>query len=184
MLIYHVFFFGVYKLQSYDLASLNNSDINWGFMDLYFAYGSNMNVEQMERRCPGASLKKPGYLLNWRYFINRNGYAGIERRMGSIVFGGIWELKDFHWVSLDQYEAVDQGFYQKVKLTVSAGNIYRSKEVEASLYLSNNYEYGKPSSAYQEIVMQGGHDLKLNKDYLKVLEKWGEGPPVEFGHEN
>ena len=38
---------------------------------------------------------------------------GIERRMGSVVFGGIWELQDFHWVSLDQYEAVDQGFLSK-----------------------------------------------------------------------
>jgi gamma-glutamylcyclotransferase (GGCT)/AIG2-like uncharacterized protein YtfP len=149
-----------------------------GLMDLYFAYGSNMNIEQMKRRCPGASLKEPGYILNWRYFINGNGYAGIERQEGSVVFGGIWELQDFHWVSLDQYEAVDQGFYQKVKITVSAGDLDRSKEVHASLYLSNNYEYGKPSSAYQEIVMQGGHDLKLKKDYLQFLEKWGKGPPV------
>ena len=149
-----------------------------GLMDLYFAYGSNMNIEQMKRRCPGASLKEQGYILNWRYFINGNGYAGIERWEGSIVFGGIWELQDFHWVSLDQYEAVDQGFYQKVKVKVSAGDLVRSKEVDASLYLSNNYEYGKPSSAYQKIVMQGGHDLKLKKDYLQFLEKWGEGPPV------
>ena len=65
-----------------------------------------------------------------------------------------------------------------MKITVSAGNLDRSKEVDASLYLSNNYEYGKPSSAYQEIVMQGGHDLKLKKDYLQFLEKWGKGPPV------
>ena len=89
-----------------------------GLMDLYFAYGSNMNIEQMKLRCPGASLKGQGYILNWRYFINGNGYAGIEQRKG------------------------------------------------------------KPSSAYQEIVMQGGHDLKLKKDYLQFLEKWGKGPPV------
>ncbi len=94
------------------------------------------------------------------------------------MFGGIWELQDFHWVSLDQYEAVDQGFYQKVKVKVSAGDLVRSKEVDANLYLSNNYEYGKPSLAYQKIVMQGGHDLKLKKDYLQFLEKWEKGPPA------
>ena len=123
-------------------------------------------------------MKEKGFILNWRYFINGNGYAGIERCEGSIVFGGIWELQDFHWVSLDQYEAVDQGFYQRVKVTVSAGDLIRSEEVNASLYLSNNYEYGKPSSAYQKIVMQGGYDLKLKKDYLQFLENWEKGPPA------
>ena len=50
--------------------------------DPYFAYGSNMNLAQMASRCPGAKLGEQVYLPDWRYFINGNGYAGIEEFSG------------------------------------------------------------------------------------------------------
>ena len=33
---------------------------------MYIAYGSNMDLEQMQRRCPEAELLGTGRLENWR----------------------------------------------------------------------------------------------------------------------
>jgi hypothetical protein len=46
---------------------------------LYFAYGSNMNFNQMQIRCPGSIFLSPAYLKDWLYFINGDSYAGIKQ---------------------------------------------------------------------------------------------------------
>ena len=35
----------------------------------YIAYGSNMNLEQMEYRCPGATVTGKGWLQDHRLFF-------------------------------------------------------------------------------------------------------------------
>jgi gamma-glutamylcyclotransferase len=35
-------------------------------MSLYFAYGSNLDVEQMKRRCPESKVLVPGCLRGYR----------------------------------------------------------------------------------------------------------------------
>jgi gamma-glutamylcyclotransferase (GGCT)/AIG2-like uncharacterized protein YtfP len=143
-------------------------------MDLYFAYGSNMNFKQMAYRCPGARILCKAFLPDWKYFINGNGYAGVEQSKGDVVYGGLWELQPAHWKELDLYEAVDQGFYKKVKVRVFIETESRTKESLVYLYLSNNYEYGTPSEEYQSIVLQGARDLDLMPGYLQALAKWGD----------
>ena len=62
--------------------------------DSYFAYGSNMNLAQMASVVP-AKLGEQVHLPDWRYFINGNGYAGIE---SSGAGGGcLWSLLPQHW---------------------------------------------------------------------------------------
>ena len=144
----------------------------------YFAYGSNMNLDQMASRCPGAKLDVVAKLSNWRYFINGNGYAGIEEFPGSEVWGCLWKLNFSHWEALDQYEGVDGGYYEKKILKV--GRESGNEEIDAWVYLSNNYDYGIPSSAYQEIVIRGAKDVSLCKSYIPILEDWGEGVPSSY----
>jgi gamma-glutamylcyclotransferase (GGCT)/AIG2-like uncharacterized protein YtfP len=144
-------------------------------MDLYFAYGSNMNFKQMALRCPGAKLGGKAYLPGWSYFINENGYAGIEQRAGAKVLGGLWHLKPKNWEELDRYEDIDQGFYEKVRIAVISENNSALQELEVWVYLSCNYKYGTPSAEYHEIVMEGARDLELSTDYVKTLEKWADG---------
>lgn len=50
-------------------------------MNLYVAYGSNLNIMQMSYRCPGATVAFTGFLLNWKlvYKGSRTGsYATIK----------------------------------------------------------------------------------------------------------
>ena len=146
-------------------------------MDIpYFAYGSNMNLEQMARRCPGAQLGSRARLSGWRYFINGNGYAGIEEFPGSEVWGCLWSLNSRHWEALDEYEGVDGGYYEKkiLKVERASGN----EEIDAWDYLSNDYDYGIPSSEYQAIVIRGANDVNISKNYIPVLEDWAHGAPT------
>ena len=146
--------------------------------DLYFAYGSNMNLAQMARRCPGAQLGIQAELPGWRYFINGNGYAGIEKFSGGLVRGSLWSLLPQHWEALDQYEGVAGGYYEKKKMDVLSSR--NGKQLPVWVYLSNDYNYGTPSSSYQEIVVQGARDVNLPESYLPVLEAWADGPPPSF----
>ena len=42
---------------------------------LYFAYGSNINLEQMEHRCPDAQLVGPVTLQNYELQFRGSGFA-------------------------------------------------------------------------------------------------------------
>ena len=69
----------------------------------YFAYGSNLNFEQMAYRCPEATLvgtaKLDGYELAFR-----RGYLTVLPKEGASVEGLIWSVTDHDESQLDCYE--------------------------------------------------------------------------------
>lgn len=142
---------------------------------LYFAYGSNMNLDQMAMRCPGAQLGPVARLVGWNYFINGDGYAGIEKADNSEVLGCLWTLQDKHWRALDHYEGVAGGYYERIELEVE--QVADGELVKCWVYLSCNYQYGVPSPKYQQAVVDGARQVNLPAEYLPVLESWVSGCP-------
>lgn len=142
---------------------------------LYFAYGSNMNQEQMSTRCRGSELGSLARLTGWRYFINGRGYAGIEESPSDHVLGCFWSLEDEHVASLDRYEGVKGNFYSKETLEVEKPE--DGSKVSALVYLSVNREYGIPTPRYQGVVVSGAREIGLPADYLTMLESWADGCP-------
>jgi gamma-glutamylcyclotransferase (GGCT)/AIG2-like uncharacterized protein YtfP len=140
---------------------------------LYFAYGSNMNFTQMHYRCEGANYIGRARLDDWSYFINSNGYAGIEISSGSQVFGCLWLLDQSHFKVLDKYEAVEEGFYTRIEVLVFDEQSLTRKE--AIVYLSNNREYGLPTETYQRGILQGAQQVGLPIEYSELLESWSDG---------
>ena len=61
---------------------------------LYFAYGSNMNLNQMEFRCPDAeavdTVRLEGYRLTFRMNGGRRGVAAVLPEEGSHADGVLW----------------------------------------------------------------------------------------------
>ena len=52
---------------------------------LYIAYGSNLNLDQMARRCPTSEMISTTFLRNWRLRFRgeyRRAVATIERQKG------------------------------------------------------------------------------------------------------
>lgn len=74
---------------------------------LCIAYGSNLNLEQMKRRCPTAEVVGSTMLSSWQLMFrggNHSAVATIERRQGSKVPVLIWKLQPRDEQALDQYE--------------------------------------------------------------------------------
>jgi len=143
----------------------------------YFAYGSNMNQEQMADRCPGSEIGHLARLSGWRYFINARGYAGVEECPSNQVLGCLWSLREDHVEALDRYEGVSGNYYSKETLEVE--QLVDGAKVSALVYLSVNREYGIPSLRYQGVVVSGAHEVGLPTDYLTMLESWANGCPPD-----
>ena len=69
---------------------------------LYFAYGSNMNVEQMRRRIPDARVVGRAVLKGWR--VVERLYADIEKSGGGRVYGVLYLLSAKEMRRLDTFE--------------------------------------------------------------------------------
>ncbi len=63
---------------------------------MYFAYGSNMNLEQMASRCPDArvlgNVRLEGYRLTFRMNGGHRGVATVLPEDGCHVDGVLWEI--------------------------------------------------------------------------------------------
>ena len=84
---------------------------------LYFAYGSNMNPEQIRRRIPEARAVGRATLKGWR-LVERL-YADIERSRGSRVEGVLYLVTKTELHRLDLYEGYPS-VYNCVKVIVHA----------------------------------------------------------------
>lgn len=73
---------------------------------LYFAYGSNLNLDQMARRCPDAEpvgrVRLDGYRLAFRR--TGGGYLTILPDKGNHVDGLLWKVSAQDEQALNHYE--------------------------------------------------------------------------------
>lgn len=67
----------------------------------YFAYGSNMDMEQMRRRCPDAKRIDTAVLHGWKFALDEVGYATVVPAAGASVPGLLWMLSDADEAELD-----------------------------------------------------------------------------------
>ena len=132
----------------------------------YFAYGSNMDEYQMSNRCPGAKIAGMGRLEGYRFLINSRGVATIVPAPGHEVRGVIWMLNKEHERSLDGYEGVQYGTYNKVtlKITLEDGQL-----VFALFYIAKDSQPGRPRPGYLEKIVRAAQDNKIGSEYLSEL---------------
>ncbi|KAM0560971.1 hypothetical protein ACHAPJ_003470 [Fusarium lateritium] len=84
----------------------------------YFAYGSNLHLQQMKRRCPGSKLIGSGKLRGYRWQINERGYANVIECQGHWVEGLVYEINARDEGRLDINEGVAKEAYQKCYMTI------------------------------------------------------------------
>ena len=84
---------------------------------LYFAYGSNINLNQMALRCPAAQVVGPVTLEGYELLFRGSGVATIGTKAGSTVHGLLWQLTPRCERSLDRYEGFPR-LYDKEPVTV------------------------------------------------------------------
>ena len=141
-------------------------------MQYYFAYGSNLNVEQMKNRCPNcevvcnANLK--GYKLDFTgYSVSRGCcVATINPHSKSEVWGKVYKLTYKDLKNLDKYEGHPY-FYQRIKIKVLNEN---KNEIEVISYkIIKNTGFVKPSLEYISIIIEAAKKHKFPKKYINYL---------------
>lgn len=123
-------------------------------MKKYIAYGSNLNVKQMQFRCPDAKVYATGVIENYRlsYKGSRSGYyLTIEPADGYTVPVTLWEVSKKDEQSLDRYEGFPT-FYRKENLKVRLAD---GTAQEAFAYIMNGHQYGVPSYSYYMTCLDG-----------------------------
>ncbi|KZZ96101.1 AIG2 family protein [Moelleriella libera RCEF 2490] len=86
---------------------------------LYFAYGSNLHLRQMQRRCPRSKYIGSGRLPDFRWQINERGYANVVPANGGWVDGLVFEIDGSDEDRLDINEGVSIGAYEKQHMRVA-----------------------------------------------------------------
>ena len=128
---------------------------------LYFAYGSNLNLFQMKRRCKDSVFLKKyelkGYRLNFR---SKYRAADIDKNKNSLVPGALFEISKSDEKKLDVYEDYPI-LYKKLYFT------YYSKTVMTYIMV-NKTEFRYPTERYLNVVKRGYKDCKLDMKYLKI----------------
>lgn len=129
-------------------------------MIYYLAYGSNLNVEQMRYRCPGAkrigATMLHGYRLTFRGNARHFGVANIEPRHGSSVPVGIWSITAQDERSLDRYEGFPW-LYDKVTVRVQLPDL---RTVDAIVYvMTGGRPWASPNRSYLDTIKQGYRDF-------------------------
>ncbi len=120
---------------------------------LYFAYGSNINLDQMADRCPDAQVVGPVVLEGYELLFRRGGFATIQPCEESQVHGLLWSITPECERSLDRYEGYPR-FYDKRMVTVRDTQ-GRSLSVIAYIMDERFREPMLPSDFYYKGILEG-----------------------------
>lgn len=133
---------------------------------LYVAYGSNLHIVQMARRCPDARIYGSGIIKDYRLaFYN---VASILPQKGTDVPVGVWEISEEDEKALDRYEGFPH-LYRKENIDVVMDN---GKTVNAMVYIMNRSgEESGPEKHYYDTIYSGYRSFNLDTEYLESSVK-------------
>jgi hypothetical protein len=160
-------------------------------MPLYFAYGSNMDSEQMKKRCPNYKYIGKGFLSDHtiaftRYSITRNSsVADVIQKTGELVWGILYRLTEEDITRMDRHEGHPNIYARKTVTIDKVSNdhfaynnaILPSNEYEkvsAEIYeVVNKEEQPNPSLEYLKHLLDGAFENFLPISYQKFLYEFG-----------
>jgi gamma-glutamylcyclotransferase (GGCT)/AIG2-like uncharacterized protein YtfP len=153
-------------------------------MEIYFAYGSNLDFSQMQRRCGAQNVEKIdiGYLPDHQLAFTQyyadwgGGVADVVKSNGNKVWGIIYSLSSAALELLDGYEGFPYDYTRsKHIITASGGRTY-----EAWTYLAKRKDgdFIPPSAMYLDIIKHAAKNVGFPRDYIAYLNT------IELAHSN
>lgn len=135
----------------------------------YIAYGSNLNIMQMQRRCPGADAVGSGWLGGYRLAFRGSktgAYLTLTPDPGGRVPVGVWRIRPEHERALDIYEGYPE-FYRKEWMSVRVKPFHPEGAPVVGLtgmiyIMDENRPLGVPATQYVETCMIGYDCFGLN----------------------
>lgn len=146
----------------------------------YIAYGSNLNIVQMKRRCPTAITYGKGIIKDYRLLFkgSKSGsFLTIEKASGYKVPVAVWLVEEEDERRLDIYEGYPTFYYKKeMKINckvIDTGNV---EELDCFVYIMHeNRKIGIPSDLYLKVCLDGYqlfgfNPIKIKEAYKHSLE--------------
>jgi gamma-glutamylcyclotransferase (GGCT)/AIG2-like uncharacterized protein YtfP len=140
-------------------------------VELYAAYGSNMDATQMAQRCPHSPQRGTGWLEGWRLTFGgedigwEGALATVVEDAARRVFVVLYDVPESDAAGLDRWDGVTLGYYRKFKVRVET----LDGDVLAWLYVLNDYEGGLPSARYLGILADAAEKAGAPADYVADL---------------
>lgn len=135
-------------------------------MPLYFAYGSNMDVEAMRTRAPNSRPLGVARLPRSRFIIMNNGYASFVRDPQRTLYGVLWDLALSDVRLIDRYEDIASGLYRKIQQPVLREG---GGSARALIYIGASTARGEPRSDYMESVIAAARAWSFPEAYVREL---------------
>ena len=131
---------------------------------LYIAYGSNINLEQMAFRCPHSKVLGISEIKDFE--LEFRGVATIVPKENASVPVLIWKLDERDLPILNRYEGWPR-LYRQENMEFELNG----KTFEGMAYLMNYGKIAPPSQQYYNTILQGYRENALDESFLqKALE--------------
>ncbi len=141
---------------------------------LYAAYGSNLNMAQMEYRCPDATVYSTAELKDHELLFRgspHSAVATIEPKEGSSVPILLWEISAKDERNLNRYEGWPTLYGKEQKdFQLESG-----ETVSAMVYvMTPGHEMGSPSGYYYATIEEGYQDCGFDTAILEQAREHSE----------
>ena len=137
----------------------------------YIAYGSNLNIAQMRRRCPRSKVVGTAVLKDYELLFKGSmtgAYLTIEPKEGSEVPVAVWTVTPKDEEALDRYEGCPD-FYYKKEMTIEVEETESGIKSMKTVFVYIMHEYrtlGIPSIYYINTCLEGYNKFGFDRKPL------------------
>ena len=137
----------------------------------YLAYGSNLNIAQMQVRGPDAVVVGTAVIPDYELLFKGSltgAYLTIEPKQGAQVLVGVWEVSLADELRLDRYEGFPSFYYKKeIRIPVVDIRTGKTRQRDAFVYIMHeNRKLGVPTSFYMRTCLDGYKDFGFDTAFL------------------
>ena len=128
----------------------------------YLAYGSNLNVKQMQFRCSDARIVGTAEIPNYQLLFKGSktgSYLTIEPKQGCTVPAAVWSVSERDELALDRYEGYPH-FYYKTELELPLAET--GKKLTAFVYIMHE----ENGTTFEEIDSIDFTEKEIDDDAL------------------
>jgi hypothetical protein len=142
----------------------------------YFAYGSNMLTERLQRRCPSARPKRVAVVDNWALAFCKRGQDGsakatLASTAESRVFGVVFDLDESDLPTLDRFEGAGSGYDRIDDFQVHAQDLNRPLNLVTYIASADHTDPSlKPFDWYLGLVVAGARQHAFSPEYIGAVE--------------
>ena len=84
---------------------------------IYAAYGSNLDLKAMAKRCPDAKRLSKGILKDYKLVFGAKGFLDVVPSQGDRVQVGVYSVSMTDLAALDEYEEYPE-LYDRIPLII------------------------------------------------------------------